>query len=98
MTQERETVYMQNNLEKTQEVFSRLRERAALRAPELQDAWFEATLFNTQSGLIDDYLAEAEHTAKLLAATSTTAATYDLIVDRCNAQLTALVQALFRDV
>ena len=45
---------------KTEAVFARLRERAALFPPELTHEWFDQGLFKTRSTQVMDYLAEAE--------------------------------------
>ncbi|RUO35370.1 primosomal replication protein PriC [Aliidiomarina sanyensis] len=86
-----------DTVEKTNAVFARLRERARMRSPELREEWFEATLFKTRTLHVEDYLAEAERNARTLARTPESAPTYDFIREVVEAQLMALVQALYRD-
>ncbi|WP_194755285.1 primosomal replication protein PriC [Aliidiomarina indica] len=82
---------------KTEAVFERLRERAQRHPPELTEAWFEPGLFKTRSSHVDDYLKEAEANAYKLAQVPPDAPVFDYMNQVVQAQLTALVQALYRN-
>lgn len=83
--------------EKTEAVFQALRERAQQHPPELHEAWFEPGLFKTRSAFVDDYLKEAQTNAEKLAQVPPDAPVFDYMNQVVQAQLTALVQALYRN-
>ncbi|RUO19351.1 hypothetical protein CWE08_10275 [Aliidiomarina iranensis] len=91
-----ETLMDTGSAAKIEAVFAKLRERAAHRPPELKREWFTQSLFKSRSYLVADYIAEAEVNALRLAEVGKDSPMYPLLHEVVDAQLVALVQALYR--
>lgn len=83
-------------LAKTAALFTALRERAAQRPAHLKREWFNQSLFKTRSDEVAAYLNEAERNALKLAEIPPSSPVYNYFSEVVEAQLQALVQALYR--